>query len=53
MVVKWLGKDFALDFLAEFPLYSHFDCLSCRIIHRQVSGGWGDFMSPHPSFYVH
>ena len=30
----------------------HFDCLSCRIIHRQVSGGWGELKSPHPfSFY--
>jgi hypothetical protein len=37
VVVKWLGKGFALDFFAVFPLYKHFDCLSCRIIHRQVS----------------
>ena len=36
MVVKWLGKDFALDILAVFPLYGHFDCLFCRIMHRQV-----------------
>lgn len=43
MVVEWLGEDFALDFLAMFPLYSHFDYLSCCIIHRQVSRGWGDF----------
>ena len=52
MVVKWLGKGFALDFFAVFSLYKHFDCLSCRIIHRQVSGGWGDVESPHPfAFY--
>ena len=48
MVVEWLGKDFALDIFAVFPLYGHFDCLSCRIIHRQVSGGLGDLKSPHP-----
>lgn len=24
------------DILAVFPLYSHFDCLFCRIMHRQV-----------------
>ena len=36
MVVEWLGKDFALDILAVFPLYGHFDCLFCRIMHRQV-----------------
>ena len=24
------------------------DCLFCRIIHRQVSRGWGDLRSPHP-----
>ena len=35
--LKGLGKDFALDILAVFPLYGHFDCLFCRIIHRQVS----------------
>ena len=52
MVVEWLGKDFALDILAVFPLCGHFDCLSCRIIHRQVSRGWGDVESPHPfAFY--
>ena len=52
MVVKWLGEGFALDILAMFPLYGHFDCLFCRIIHRQVSGGWGDLKSPHPfAFY--
>ena len=48
MVVEWLGKDFALDFLTVFPLYCHFDCLFCCIIHRQVSGGWGDLKSSHP-----
>ena len=37
MVVEWLGKDFALDILAVFPLYGHFDCLFCSILHRQVS----------------
>lgn len=36
MVVEWLGKDFALDILAVFPLYGHFYCLFCRIIHRQI-----------------
>lgn len=36
MVVEWLGKDFALDILAVFPLYGHFACLFCRIIHRQI-----------------
>ena len=36
MVVEWLGKDFALDILAVFPLYGYFDCLFCRIIHRQI-----------------
>ena len=36
MVVEWLGKDFALDILAVFPLYSHFDCLFCNIIYRQI-----------------
>ena len=52
MVVKWLGKDLALDILAVFPLYGHFDCIFCCIIHRQVSGGWGDVESPHPfAFY--
>ena len=35
--VDMLVKDFALDILAVFPLYGHFDCLFCRIIHRQVS----------------
>ena len=24
------------DILALFPLYGHFDCLFCRIIHRQI-----------------
>ena len=48
MVVEWLGEDFALDILAVFPLYGYFDCLFCRIIHRQVSGGWGELKSPHP-----
>ena len=35
----WLANGWvkALDILAVFPLYGHFDCLSCRIIHRQVS----------------
>ena len=52
MVVKWLGKDFALDILAVFPLYCHFDCLFCRIMHRQVNRRWGDVESPHPfAFY--
>ena len=36
MAVEWLGEDFALDILAVFPLYCHFDCLFCHIIHRQV-----------------
>ena len=36
MVVEWLGKDFALDILAVFPLYGHFYCLFCSIMHRQV-----------------
>ena len=31
-----LGKDFALDILAVFPLYGHFYCLFCSIMHRQV-----------------
>ena len=53
MVVEWLGEGFSLDFLAVFPLYSHFDCLFCNIIYRQISGGWGDLKSPHPSFNVH
>ncbi len=50
----WLANGWvkALDILAVFPLYGHFDCLFCRIIHRQVSGGWGDVESPHPfAFY--
>lgn len=52
MVGEWLGEGLSLDFLAVFPLYGHFDCLFCRIIHRQVSGGWGDVESPHPfDFY--
>ena len=34
--------------LAVFPLHGHFDCLFSRIIHRQVSRGWGDLRSPHP-----
>ena len=35
-----------------FPLSGHFNCLFCCIIHRQVSGGWGDVESPHPfAFY--
>ena len=46
--VEWLGKDFALDILAVFPLHCHFDCLFCCIIHRKISGGWGDLKSPHP-----
>ena len=37
LIVEWLGKDFALDILAVFPLYGHFDCLFCSIIHRQVN----------------
>lgn len=37
VVVEWLGKDFALDILTVLPLYGHFDCLFCSIIHRQVS----------------
>lgn len=48
MVVKWFGKDLVLDILAEFPLYSHFACLFCRIIYQQIGGGWGDLKSPHP-----
>ena len=36
MAVEWLGKDFALDILAVFPLYGHFDCLFCSIIYRQI-----------------
>ena len=52
MVVEWLGKDFALDILAVFPLYNLFSYLFCRIIHRQVSGGWGELKSPHPSQYI-
>ena len=48
MVVEWLDKDFALDIFAMFPLYRHFDCLSCRIIYRQVNRGWSDLKSPHP-----
>ena len=48
VVVEWLGKDFALDILAMLPLYGHFDCIFCCIIHRQVSWGWGDLRSPHP-----
>ena len=34
----WLANGWvkALDILAVFPLYGHFDCLSCRIIHRQI-----------------
>ena len=32
----WLSNGFSLDILAVFPLYSHFDCLYCRIIYRQV-----------------
>ena len=36
MVVEWLGKDFALDIIAVFLLYGYFDCLFCRIIHRQI-----------------
>ncbi len=32
MVVEWLGKDFALDILAVFPLYGHFDCISTSIV---------------------
>ena len=51
VAVKWLGKGFALDILVIFPLYGHFGCLFCRIIHRQVSGGWGDLKSPHPSSF--
>ena len=31
------GKDFALDILAVFPLYGHFYCLFCSILHRQVA----------------
>ena len=50
--VDMLVKDFALDILAVFPLYGHFDCLFCRIIHRQVSGRWGELKSPHPSQYI-
>ena len=45
MVVELLGKDFALDILAVFPLYGHFDCIFCCIIHRQVSGGWEELYS--------
>ena len=47
MVVEWLDQDIALDVLAVFPLYSHFDCLFCSIIYRQISGVWGDLKSPH------
>ena len=52
MVVKWLGKGFALDILAMFSLYGHFDCLFCSIIYRQVNGGWGDLNSPHPFAFI-
>ena len=45
MVVEWLGKGFTLDILAVFPLYGHFDCLFCSILHRQVSGGWEELYS--------
>ena len=45
LVVEWLGKDFALDILAVFSLYGHFDCLFCSILHRQVSGGWEELYS--------
>ena len=37
MVVEWLGKDFALDILAVFPLYGHFDCIFSCILYRQVN----------------
>ena len=37
MVVEWLGKGFALDILAVFPLYGHFDYLFCCILYRQVN----------------
>lgn len=37
MVVKWLGKDFALDILAVFPLYGHFYCLFCSIVNKEVN----------------
>ena len=32
VAIEWLGKGFALDILAVFPLYSHFDCLFCCVI---------------------
>lgn len=48
MVVEWLGKDFALDIPAMSVVHNILDCLFCSIIHRQVSGGWGDLKSPHP-----
>ena len=52
MVVEWLGKDFALDILAVYAIHNILDSIFCRIIHRQVSGGWGDVESPHPfAFY--
>ena len=36
MAVKRLGEGFSLVILAVFPLYGHFGCLFCRIMHRQV-----------------
>ena len=37
MAVEWLGKGFALDILAVFPLYGHFDCIFSCILYRQVN----------------
>ena len=50
---RMVGEDFSLDISAVFPLYGHFDCIFCCIIHRQVGGVWGDLKSPHTPFNVH
>ena len=45
---KWLGKGFAMDFLAMFDIHGHFDCFLGSRKFRQVKQRMGDLKSSHP-----